>query len=77
MFIDSTILAARLSAVEKMQIRGANPGRLEWLFNNIYRYEIDLPREAAMKMFTEVQNILIQQLTENSKTTGFGRTWAF
>ena len=77
MFTDSTALANRLSEVEKMKIRGANQARLEWLFNNIYQYEIALPKQEGMKMFKTVQEILQERFTENSKTTGFGRTWAF
>lgn len=77
MFTDSTILANRLTEVEKMKIRAANPSRLEWLFNNIYRHEIALSREEGMKMFTNVQEILLERFTENGKSEGFGRTWAF
>lgn len=70
-------LANRLSEVEKIKIRGANSASLEWLFYNIFQYEIDLPTDQALEMFKKVQVNLIEKFTENSKTTGFGRTWAF
>jgi hypothetical protein len=77
MFTTASSLAQRLSEVEKIQIRGANPGRLDWLFYNIYQYEIALPKEKALQMFYEVQEYLLEKFKVNSQATGFGATWAF
>ena len=70
-------LVNRLSEVEKIKIRGASSASLEWLFYNIFQYEIDLPEDQALEMFWKVKLNVMEKFTENSKTTGFGRTWAF
>ena len=72
-----SILAARLTEVEKIKLRGATPGQIEWLLNNIYKHEIDLPYDQALAALTEIKQQLELKFTAAGDKPGFGLTWAF
>lgn len=73
----SSILAARLTEVEKIQLRGASPGRLEWLVHNIYKHELGLPHDEALVALTEIKQQLEVKFAASAAKPGFGLTWAF
>ena len=73
----SSILAARLTEVEKIQLRSATTGRLEWLLNNIYKYELRLPHDEALQALTEIKRQLEAKFAADGAKPGFGLTWAF
>lgn len=65
-------LLGRLTEVERSQIRAANDDRLEYLRQA--HHASDGISEADMKV---VRSVLQTEFVENSKSTVFGRTWAF
>jgi hypothetical protein len=73
----SSILLARLTEVEKIQLRAASPGRLEWLLNNIYKHELHLPHDEALVALTEIKRQLEMKFSADGAKSGFGLTWAF
>ena len=77
MFSSAPLLFSRLTEVEKIQLRNASEGQVDWMFHNIFKYEIGLPIEAARQLFGEVVSITKENFVKDSQGTGFGKTWVF
>jgi len=69
----------RLTEVEKISIRGANPSRLEYLADHVHA--VDLPQatfDERVTTFKEVQALCLLEFAAKSDNAGFdGTTWRF
>ena len=71
-------LFARLSEVEKIGLRGATPGRIEYLADTHYQVDMyGLSLDERTAILTEVQALANLQSATASKSLAFGATWAF
>jgi hypothetical protein len=77
MFTEAKNFTQRLTEVEKIDIRGASQGRLEWLFNAVHQFEFNLPVDEARKTFFEACEQVNAQFKEQSAENEFGKTWRF
>lgn len=69
---------SRLSEVEKVGIRSANIGRLEYLADTSHRSDMpDTPFEERVAVMTEVQALCALESSTKSAESGFGLTWKF
>ena len=71
--VSAPILFSRLSEIEKIQIRGANEARLQWLANNPLRGET----HGDISLAKEVKALVDAEFEELTKLPGFTRTYAF
>ena len=77
MFTTAEHFLERLTEVEKATIRGASPGKLDWLFYNIHRHEFKLDVDSAKSVFDNACDLVIEQFVNYGKQAGFGKTWRF
>lgn len=69
----ATAIHARLSEVEKMDIRRATPGRIEWLASISYQVDMPLtPFDERVAVMEEVQSICLLEFQVKSAEPGFG-----
>jgi hypothetical protein len=67
-----------LTEVEKITLRSSNEGRLQWLYNNIYKHEVPMQGksvEEGMEVMHQLQADCCSELGKND--TVFGQTWLF
>lgn len=69
----------RLTEVEKIDLRGANQGRVDYLADTEYRYDMPLHSfEERSQIMTEVQALCKLEFASKSDQTGFNNvTWKF
>ena len=69
----------RLTEVEKLDLRGATPGRVEYLADTDFRVDMPLMSfEDRAQTMIEVQALCILEFASKGKTTDFSSvTWKF
>lgn len=68
----------RMTEVEKIQVRAATPGRLEYLADTNFRSDMPLlPFDDRTAVMVEVRALCDLERVECEQSTGFPRGWAF
>ena len=66
----------RLREIEKGQLRGATPGRVEFLADTTYLVDLpDTDHAHRTRILTEVQALVNLEYATKSEGLAFGRTW--
>ena len=77
MYKTAPLLFARLTEVEKLVIRAASEGTIEWLFHARYKREIVGSEAASLKVFNETIRLIQEDHRAKASADSFGLTWKF